>query len=45
MLDHDDDIICLATDERGKLCATGQVGAKPWICVWDTNSKEVYARF
>lgn len=45
MLDHDDDILCLATDPSGQYCATGQVGPKPWLCIWDTTTMECLARY
>lgn len=45
MLEHDDDILCLATDPTGQFCATGQVGRHPWICVWDTATMECLARY
>ena len=45
MLEHDDDILCLATDPSGQYCATGQVGPKPWLCIWDTSTMECLARY
>ena len=45
MLDHDDDILCLATDVSGQYCATGQVGPKPWLCVWNTTTMECISRY
>mgnify|MGYP000364867171 FL=1 len=45
MLEHDDDILCLATDPSGQYVATGQVGPKPWLCVWDTGTMECMARY
>ena len=44
MLDHDDDIISMAIDDLSCLCATGQVGAKPWICVWNMATMKCVAR-
>jgi WD40 repeat protein len=44
MLDHNDDIHCLAIDPTLKFCATGQIGANPWICVYDVSTMEVVAR-
>ena len=44
MLDHNDDIHCLAIDPTLRYCATGQIGPKPWICVWDTQTMEVVQR-
>lgn len=45
MLEHDDDILCLAADPSGQYCATGQVGPKPWLCIWDTSTMECLARY
>ena len=45
MLEHDDDIICLAVNEKGTFAATGQIGEKPWLCVWDTTTMECVARY
>ena len=45
MLEHDDDILCLAVDATGQYCVTGQVGAQPWLCVWDTTTMECLARY
>lgn len=45
MLEHDDDIICLSVDPKGLYAATGQIGEKPWICVWNTETLEVMARY
>ena len=45
MLEHDDDITCLAVDPKGQYAATGQIGEKPWIIVWDTITMEVMARY
>ena len=44
-MEHDDDILCLATDPSGQYCATGQVGPKPWLCIWDTSTMECLARY
>ncbi len=35
---HDDDIICLAISPDRKYVATGQVGAKPALYIWDTET-------
>ena len=32
---HDDDVTCLAIDRSGRMAATGQTGARPFIAVWD----------
>ena len=37
---HNDDILCLALHPNGKFVATGQIGAKPKICVWDADTLE-----
>lgn len=37
-LDHDDDILCLAVHPAGHSIATGEVGAKPKIIIWDANT-------
>ena len=43
-MDHNDDIHCLALDPSGKYCATGQIGPKPWLFVWDNTTMECVAR-
>lgn len=40
MMQHDDDILCMAVDPSGQYCATGQVGLTPWLVVWDTTGAE-----
>jgi microtubule-associated protein-like 6 len=37
-LSHDDDIVCCAVHPEGHTVATGQIGKKPKIVVWDSNS-------
>jgi WD40 repeat protein/Ca2+-binding EF-hand superfamily protein len=37
-LDHTDDVICIAMSPDGKYCATGQVGKRPVINVWDSST-------
>jgi len=37
---HNDDIHCLATDPSGKYIATGQIGPKPRLIVWDTTTMQ-----
>ena len=37
-LDHSDDIHCIAMHPAGKICATGQIGPKPRICIWDNET-------
>lgn len=44
MLEHDDDIISLATSYNGRLCATGQAGEVPLICIWNTSTMECLAQ-
>jgi len=45
---HDDDIVCLSISPDRKYAATGQVGPKPTLYIWDTetgklkNSKSKY---
>jgi microtubule-associated protein-like 6 len=39
-LDHTDDIISLAMSRCGKYCATGQMGKRPLIIVWDSSTGE-----
>eukprot|EP00741_Cyanophora_paradoxa_P013198 tig00000178_g12750.t1 len=41
---HDDDILCLAVHPDGRLVATGQVGKKPAIYVWDADKMTVKAK-
>ena len=40
---HTDDIISLAIHPNGKLVATGEIGRKPKIIVWDLETKDVKA--
>lgn len=37
---HDDDLISLALHRDGVLVATGQVGADPKICVWNSDTMD-----
>jgi microtubule-associated protein-like 6 len=37
-LDHDDDILCLAVHPAGSSVATGEIGPKPKIVIWDANT-------
>ena len=34
---HDDDVTCLAVHQNGSIVASGQVGRKPQICIWDAG--------
>ena len=38
---HTDDVISLAMHPGGRVCATGEVGRQPKICVWDVEAMEV----
>lgn len=38
MTAHSDLIVCLATSSDGRLCATGEVGERPKVVVWDTSN-------
>eukprot|EP01022_Parablepharisma_sp_SALTPOND_P033101 TRINITY_DN88194_c2_g1_i1.p1 TRINITY_DN88194_c2_g1~~TRINITY_DN88194_c2_g1_i1.p1 ORF type:complete len:765 (+),score=75.12 TRINITY_DN88194_c2_g1_i1:175-2295(+) len=40
---HDDDIICLSISPDRKYVATGQVGAKPTLYIWDTETCKLKA--
>ena len=42
-LRHTDDVICLALHPDGKLVATGEMGKKPKIVVWDSTTMETVA--
>ena len=33
---HDDDVTCVAVHPNGSIVASGQVGRRPPVCVWDT---------
>jgi len=44
-MEHKDDIHCLAIDPTGKYAATGEIGPKPLLCVWDVTTMECVARF
>jgi microtubule-associated protein-like 6 len=37
---HTDDVICLAVHPEGKYIATGQIGKRPIIVVWDAETGE-----
>ena len=37
-VEHDDDILCLAVHPDGHLVATGEIGPKPKIVLWDATS-------
>ena len=37
-VEHTDDIICLAVSPDGKQVATGQMGKRPCVLVWDAGS-------
>jgi hypothetical protein len=42
-MSHRDDIHCLAIDPTGTRCATGEIGPKPRLCVWNNRTlEEVY---
>lgn len=43
-MEHNDDIHCLAVDPTGVFAATGQIGPKPWLCVWNTETMECVSR-
>ena len=40
---HTDDILCASLHPNGVLAATGQAGAAPFACVWDTRTMELLA--
>ncbi|TNV87854.1 hypothetical protein FGO68_gene13813 [Halteria grandinella] len=42
-IQHTDDIISMALDPTGRYCATGQLGPKPSIFIWDTQSMDLIA--
>lgn len=42
---HTDDIISLSVSADKTLLATGQVGAKPLVCIWDLDSGELKTKF
>lgn len=42
-MNHNDDIHCLALHPDGKVAATGQIGPKPRLCIWDTTTMEQIA--
>jgi len=44
VIEHNDDILCMAIDPSGKYCATGQLGPKPLIAIWDNDTMEVKQR-
>lgn len=42
---HKDDIISLGICPKRKLCATGSLGARPEVFIWDAKSKETVGQF
>ena len=42
--EHNDDIHCLAVHPTKPIVATGQIGRRPRLCVWDYSSKECIMR-
>ncbi len=42
-VEHNDDITCL--DVHGRMAATGEMGDKPLLCVWDCVTGEIRHRF
>lgn len=44
ILEHIDDIICLAIHPGLQVVATGEIGPNPLICVWDSGTMECLAR-
>lgn len=43
---HRDDVHCIAIDPTGTLCATGEIGPTPRLCVWNSKTlEEVYLAF
>lgn len=42
---HTDDIVSLSVTSDRTLLATGQVGDKPAICIWDLSSGELKNKF
>ena len=41
---HTDDISCLTMHPQGVLCASGQCGTSPEICIWDTTASKKVIR-
>ena len=39
-MDHTDDIHSITLHPNGRICATGQIGPKPRICIWDIETME-----
>ena len=37
---HRDDIHCLAIDQSGELIATGEIGLKPRLCIWNSKTMQ-----
>lgn len=42
---HNEDITCLAGHPDGVLVATGEIGSKAWIYVWDSNTMQKVCEF
>ena len=41
---HTDDISALAVDNSGRIAATGQMGKKPWVNVWDLETASLVGK-
>ena len=39
-MEHSDDIHSIAMHPNGRVCATGQIGPKPRLCIWDNVTME-----
>jgi len=44
-MSHNDDILAMAMHPNGKFVATGQIGVKPKICVWDVDTMQEIVMF
>ena len=43
-LDHTDDIICVALHPDGTVAATGEIGKRCLVCVWDIENLKCHAK-
>ena len=39
-MDHTDDVHCIAMHPNGQIVATGQIGPKPRLCIWNLETLE-----
>eukprot|EP01029_Cantina_marsupialis_P014635 TRINITY_DN32098_c0_g1_i4.p1 TRINITY_DN32098_c0_g1~~TRINITY_DN32098_c0_g1_i4.p1 ORF type:complete len:1031 (+),score=348.41 TRINITY_DN32098_c0_g1_i4:513-3605(+) len=45
MMSHSDDVTCLALHPSGRIAASGEIGAKPRLVIWNCETMETCATF